>query len=61
MRLTQPPSAGRIAPGTRLQIPIPHTGSGGHLSIDFTVIDGNDVDFDLMFEDTEATAVRLYG
>jgi hypothetical protein len=50
-----------VSPGTTLQVPVPHSGEGGFLLIDFEVLDGTDIDFDVMFEDEDEIAVRLYG
>lgn len=50
-----------ISPGTTLQIPIPHQGEAGWLLIDFEVLDGTDVDFEIGFTDEEDTKERLYG
>jgi len=50
-----------IAPGARLQIPVPMAKAGRLLSVEFEVISGLDVDFDIMLEGEDGNAIRLYG
>lgn len=50
-----------ISPASRLRIPVPCTGANKHLSLDFNVLTGGSVDFDVMLEDEEGEATRLYG
>ena len=50
-----------IEPGKHLQVVVPMCKQGRLLSIEFEVLYGLDVDFDVMFEAADSTATRLYG
>jgi len=50
-----------ITPGERLQIVVPNCKQGKLLSVDFNVVKGLDIDFDIMLEGADGTVARLYG
>ena len=51
-----------IAPGERLQIPVPMCKQGRLLSVEFDVISGADINFDIMLEGEDGQKLnRLYG
>lgn len=50
-----------VSPGKRLQVTVPGCKKGNFLSIDFQTLSGFDVDFDVMLEQPDGSAVRIYG
>ena len=50
-----------VAASTRLQIPVPCASPSRYLSVEFAVLSGTCIDFDVMHEATDETATRLYG
>ena len=50
-----------ISPGTVLRIPVPVAENNKFLFVDFEVLSGRYCDFDVMLEDEDESAERLYG